>query len=83
MEKSIVSLETPVALKGLTIIPVAKVSISYSFAAGISIVSTKQPVAVIVISTSGKKAFRITGEEVPLVQLLEEYPPIRKSLEEV
>jgi uncharacterized spore protein YtfJ len=82
MEKSVVSLDTPVRLNGITVIPVVKVSISYSFAAGISIVSIKRPLAVVLKAISGIKYYKITGEEVSREKLIEEFPSIIKALEE-
>lgn len=81
MEKSVVSLDNPISIRGLTVIPVVKFSLNYSFAAGIAVMSTKQPVAAVIISPSQKKAFRMTGEEVSLEQLATEFPAIREPLE--
>ena len=81
MEKSVVSLDTPVIFRGITIIPLVKMSINYSFAAGISVMSIKQPLAAVIVTTSGKKYFRITGEEISRERFIEEFPSIRESLE--
>jgi len=81
MEKSTVNLDNPVAIREVTIIPVVRVSLHYSFAAGISVMSTKQPIAAVILSPSQKKVFRISGEEVTLEQLAEEFPILREPLE--
>jgi uncharacterized spore protein YtfJ len=41
----------------------------------------KQPVAVVAISVSGKRAFRVTGEEVSMEELIQEVPGIKETLE--
>ena len=82
MEKSTLSIDSPVSARGLTIIPVVRTSINYSLAAGVSAFITKQPLAVVFISPLEKKSFRITGEEVTLEQLAVEFPPLKKSLGE-
>jgi hypothetical protein len=43
---------------------------------------TKEPDVIIVVTPSGKKAFRITGEELALDRLELEFPGITKKLEE-
>ena len=81
MEKSVVSLDKPISIRGLTIVPVVKLSTHYSFAAGIAVMSTRQAVAAVIISPSQKKAFRTTGEEISLEQLVAEFPTLREPLE--
>ena len=83
MTKNILTTDNPVSVRGLTIIPVVKLSLHYSFAAGISIFSTKQPIAVVLLSQSQKKALRITGEEILLEQLMLEVPDLKETLERV
>ena len=43
---------------------------------GFSFYGAKKPVSLVVISPAGKRAFRITGEEVALDQLMQEVPDI-------
>lgn len=81
MIKSVVGIDNPVSVRGITIIPIVKLSLHYSLKAGISIFSTRQPVAVVMISPLQNKSFRITGEEVPLEQLMQEFPEVRETLE--
>jgi len=81
MEKKEVEISNPVTIAGVTLIPVTKVSINYwRSKRGVSFFSIKQPLNVIVVSPSGKKAFRITGEEVSLDQLTQEVPGIQEIL---
>ena len=83
MEKGkVVTIDNPVAIAGLTLIPVVEVSLNYWQANGItSFFGVKQPVAVILVSPSSKRAFRITGEEVSIGQLVQEVPAIEEILE--
>jgi len=81
MEKKEVEISNPVTIAGVTLIPVTKVSLNYWRSnRGVSFFSIKQPLNVIVVSPSGKKAFRITGEEVSLEQLIQEVPGIQEIL---
>jgi uncharacterized spore protein YtfJ len=83
MEKK-VAIENPIAVAGLTLIPVAKVSLNYWRGGGsTSFFGVKQPVGVVVVYPSAKRAFRITGEEVTLDQLIQEVPGIEEILAEV
>ncbi|MFC1905251.1 hypothetical protein ACFLXL_00395 [Chloroflexota bacterium] len=80
MEKSTISLDSPLSIMGLTIIPVVRTSINYSFFAGFSAFISKKPLALVFISPLERKAFRITGQELTLEQLLKECPEIKGSL---
>ena len=80
-KKREVEISNPVTIAGVTLIPVIKASLYYWHSnRGISFFSLKQPLNVIVVSPSGKKAFRITGEEVSLEQLIQEVPGIQEIL---
>lgn len=82
MEKKEIRIDNPVAVAGITLIPVTKVSLNYwSGNGGISFFGVKQPASVVVVSPSAKRAFRITGEEVSLDQLIQEVPGIKEILE--
>ncbi len=82
MEKKEVAIKNTIAITGLTIIPVVQVSLNYWLHnGGASFFGVKQPVAVIVVSQAEKRAFRITGEEVSIDQLVEEATDIKEILE--
>ena len=82
MEKKEVIIENPVIVGGVTLIPVAQVSLSYEHSnSGISVTCVNQPIAVVVLSMSARKAFRITGEEVSIDQLIQEIPDIKLRIE--
>lgn len=84
MEKKEVGLESPIMVSGLTIVPVVEVSVNCTHTAKITSFSgVKQPVAVVVVSPSLKKAFRISGEEVTIEQLIQEAPALEGVLAEL
>ena len=83
MEKQEVEIGNPITVGGVTVIPVAKVSLNYWHSnRGGSFFGVKQPVTIVVVSPSVRRAFRISGEEVSLDQLIEEAPGIKNILEE-
>ena len=82
MEKKEVVVESPVAVAGFTIIPVIQLLRNYWHAKGVtSFLGAKEPTAVIVVSPTAKRAFRLTGEEVSIDQLVQEVPGIEEILE--
>jgi len=85
MEKKEVTIGSPVTVDGVTLIPLVEVSLGYwRRSGGGSFFGVKQPVAVVVaVSGSARKAFRVSGEEIPLDQLIQEVPAIIKILEKV
>ena len=77
--KKEVAVDNPVAVAGVTLIPVTRVSLNCQGGSfGISFFGAKRPVSVVIASPSAKRAFRITGEEISLDQLIEEVPSIRE-----
>jgi len=79
MEKKEIEIGTPLKVGAVTIIPVIKSSLNcWRYRAKFSFLGTKQPASVVVVSASEKKAFRITGEEVPLDQFIQEIPAVEK-----
>ena len=81
MEEKKIVIDTPVTAAGLTLIPVTQVSLSLGSAgAGTVVLVTRRPVAVVVVSPQSKKAFRITGKEVSLEELLQEYHVLKDYL---
>ncbi len=81
MEKKEIEISSPLKVRGVTVISVIKSSLQCRrYRTGIAFSGTKQPVSVVIISPSGKKAFRITGEEVPLDQLIQEIPAVEKLI---
>lgn len=81
MEKKEIEISSPLKVRGVTVISVIQSSLQCRrYGTGISFSGTRQPVSVVIISSSGKKAFRITGEEVPLDQLIQEIPAVEKLI---
>ena len=84
MEKKHISVQDSIPVNGLNLLPVFETSLNCRQGDSyISFKGIKQPVAVVIISPSVKKAFRISGEEVPFDQLIRELPSIRESLESI
>jgi len=83
MENNEIIIERPVVIAGVTIIPVTKVLMNCHSGERISFFGFKQPINVVLASTSMKRAFRITGEEVTLEQLIQEVPDIVEVLERI
>lgn len=82
MEKKIVTSGNPVTAAGITVVPISKITINVRRGKwGIAFSGSKQPDSVIITTPSARRAFRITGEEVTLDQLVQEFPDILKKLE--
>ena len=82
MEKKEVIIESPVLVAGLTIIPVVQIlKCLWQRENNASFFGVKRPIAVVVVSPSAKKAFRVTGEEVSIGQLVKEAPAIKEVLD--
>ena len=84
MERKEIGLGNPVSIAGVTLIPVVRVSLKHWHSKhGASFFGITQPVNVVVVSPSARRAFRITGEEISLDQLMQEAPGIEETLEEI
>lgn len=84
MEKATVVIENPVALAGLTLVPVVRVVTHYWQAkGGRSWLSVKQPVAVILVSPAARRVLRVTGEEISVDELIREAPDIKEMLAKI
>ena len=82
MEKNEIVIENPVAVAGITLVPVTELSLNHWRGKhSLLCFGIKQPVGVVVISPSAKRAFRITGEEISLKELITEAPGIKEVLE--
>jgi hypothetical protein len=82
MEKKKVIIAGPMAIAGITLILVIKLSLNCQ-PAGSSIFfsGTKQAINVVVASPSTKKAFDVNGDEIPIGPLLQEVPDLAGMLE--
>ncbi len=82
METKEVTIESPIKVVGLTLIPITRVLVTSWSAEGVtSFLGIKKPVAMVVVSQSAKRAFWITGEEVSLEELIKEAPSLKEMLE--
>lgn len=84
MEKKEVAIGSPMAIAGITLIPTTEVRLNYwQGKGGISFFGVKQPVSIVVISSLEKKAFKVSGEEVSLDELIQEVPKIKELLDTI
>ena len=82
MEKTEVTIESPVVVAGLTVIPVVQIlKCLWHRENSTSVFAAKRPIAVVMVSPSAKKAFRVTGEEFSIDQLVKEFPVIKEALD--
>jgi hypothetical protein len=81
MEKKAVITETPFKIDGLTVIPVVRISLDDRTYGKRNIAfGSRQPVAVIFSTGAKKKVLRITGEEISLEKLMEEFPDLNNFI---
>jgi hypothetical protein len=84
MEEKVVEIGSPITVGQVTLIPVVESSLNNWHGGGwVSCFGIKQPVSIVVVSPSWKRAFRISGEEVPLDKFIEETPGMREALEAI
>ena len=84
METKKVTICDPVSVMGWTFIPIVEASLHHwSHNRNCAFSGIYQPIAVLMVSPSGKKVIRIDGEEVPIYQFLQEFPEIKESVEEI
>lgn len=82
MEKNEIVIENPMVVSGITLVPITEFSLNYWRGKhSLLCFGIKQPVSMVVVSPSAKRAFRITGEEISLDQLITEVPAIKEVLE--
>ena len=82
MKKKRVIIGSPIAIAGITLILVTKLSFSCQpNGSSIFFFGLKEPVSFVVASPSAKKAFEITGKEIPLDQLIQNAPGLASMLE--
>ena len=82
MEKKKTIIAGPMALAGITLILIMKLSVNCQpVGNNIFFSGTKQPISLVVSSPSARKAFHIEGDEVPVSTLLQETPGLSDVLE--
>ena len=82
MEKKEIEICNPIKVAGITIIPVARTTLSHWHGTrSATFLGSKKAIGIVVISPSSKRAFRTTGKEVPLEQLIREAPDLREIIE--
>ncbi|MDH3600702.1 MAG: hypothetical protein OEU26_13800 [Candidatus Tectomicrobia bacterium] len=82
MEKTEVTIDDPIVLDGLTIIPVVSLSLNgWHLDHFTTVCGVKNLVAFLLISPAERKAYRASGEELSTDQLIEELPDLKEILE--
>ena len=75
-------ISSPIAVAGITLILVVKLSVNCQpVGSNIFLSGVKQPVSLVVTSASEKKAFDIEGKEYPISTFLQETPGLGSLLE--
>ena len=81
MGKNEVVIENPVTVAGITLVLITGISLNHWCGKrGVLYFNVKEPLGVVVVSPSARRAFRITGEEVALDQLITEVPGLKEVL---
>ena len=82
MERERVKIGSPVTVAGINLILVTRLSFNcQASGSSISFFGIKQPVSVVMVSQSTKRAFEISGKEISLDKLIQEVPSLTKVLE--
>jgi hypothetical protein len=81
MEKTEVTMDQPIVLVGVTIIPIVSISLHCWYLDNLATVrGVKKPVAFLVISHTGRIIYGISGEEISVDQVIEKFPGIKEQL---
>jgi len=81
METERITIDSPVSVTGLNIIPVVRTKVRHwQQGHQVATVYSKQPLYVIIAAPDSTRAFRGSGEEVPLHQPLGEVPGLMAVL---
>lgn len=84
MAKKEVTIIKPVAFGSITVIPVVKVTVDgWNGKSGSVLSGSIQPESIVIATPLTQKAFRITGEEVTLDRIAEEFSDIIPFLEKL
>ena len=79
MEKIEVTVDDPIVLDGLTIIPVVSLSLNgWHLDNFTTVFAVKKPVAFLMMTPTERKAYGVSGEEVSIDQLIEDLPGLKK-----
>jgi hypothetical protein len=82
MEKKRTIIGSPIAIAGINLILVTKLSLRCQpNGSSIFFFGLKEPISFVVASPLTKKAFEITGKEIPLDRLIQETPGLADMLE--
>jgi hypothetical protein len=81
MEKIEVTMDQPIVLDGVTIIPIVSITLHCWYVDNLATVrGVKKSVAFLVISHAGRIIYGISGEEISVDQLIEKFPSLKAQL---
>ena len=81
MEKIEVTIDKPLVLGGITIIPIVSMSLHCWYLDNlVTVCGAKKPLAFLVISHTGRIIYGTSGEEISIDQLIERFPGIKEQL---
>ncbi len=84
IEKKKIAAESPIYVNGCTIIAIAETwIIGYGMRYGISYIGRKTPLALVAAIHGEKKAYRASGGEISIDELVKEYPAIKEAVAEL
>lgn len=84
MEKKKVTAESPLSFNGLTLTPIVETRVMhYQTPYTVSYIAQKMPLVLIAVVHGEKRAYRITGEEISLDELVKEYPSVKEAVEQL
>ena len=82
MRKEYLALEEGIVIAGVRIIPIVRISVSYTEIQGVrSFYAGKQPVYLIITTIEGERAYSVTGREAPIQQVISDCPALAAALE--
>jgi hypothetical protein len=82
MEIKTIKTESGISVGGVTLVPIVESGCAaWRMSGRLSVTGYKHPLAIIVIMEGQKKAYRVSGEEIAIEELVSEYPSVKESIE--
>jgi hypothetical protein len=82
MENKKIKAESKLSVGGVTLVPVVESACAgWRLGDSVSFTGYKTPLAVVVLAVGLKKAYRITGEELTIDELVKEFPSVKAAID--
>ena len=82
MEKKEIRAERKLSVGGVTLVPIVESACAgWQSGEAVSFSGYKKPLVIIVLAVGLKKAYRITGEELSMDELVNEFPSVKEIIE--